>query len=113
MATSTQPVEDDFYFDTSVSNIANPKIGVAASPFDQAFEAGLYDADLTKPEGYEVPEIKESKKDIDVAGGSKALVGDVSQSVLLFSEEEKEKERKRLGTAGDPLNIQTGLATRT
>ena len=113
MATSTQPVEDDFYFDTSVSNIANPKIGVAASPFDQAFEAGLYDADLTKPEGYEVPEIKESKKEIDVAGGSKALVGDVSQSVLLFSEEEKEKERKRLGTAGDPLNIQTGLATRT
>ena len=112
MATSTQPVEDDFYFDTSVSNIANPKIGVAASPFDQAFEAGLYDADLTKPEGYEVPEIKESKKDIDVAGGSKALSGSVSQNVLLFSEEEKEKERKRLGTAGDPLNIQTGLSTR-
>ena len=105
-------VENDFYFDTNVSNIANPKIGVAPSPFDTAFEQGLYEADLTKPEGYETPEIKEATKPIDVAGGSKALEGSVDQNVLLFSEEEKEKERKKLGIAGDPFDIQTGLATR-
>ena len=109
----TKPTELDYYFDTSVSNVANPTIGVAATPFDIAFEQGLYDQDLTKPEGYETPEIKEATKPIDVAGGSKALEGSVDQNVLLFSEEEKEKERKKLGTIGDPLDIQTGLATRT
>ncbi len=54
----TKPTELDYYFDTSVSNVANPTIGVAATPFDIAFEQGLYDQDLTKPEGYETPEIK-------------------------------------------------------
>ena len=104
MATNTNL--NDVFFSQSVSNLGSKKIGVGMDAFESQFASQMYDPELTKPEGYEVPEIEEDKQEIDVPGGSQALETDISDAVMLFTDEEKEKERKRLGTYVDPTTAQ-------
>ena len=104
MATNTNL--NDVFFSQSVSDLGSKKIGVGMDAFESQFAAQMYDPELTKPEGYEVPEIEEDKQEIDVPGGSQALETDISDAVMLFTDEEKEKERKRLGTYVDPTTAQ-------
>jgi len=96
MATNTNL--DDVFFTSSVSALRNKKISAPTDQFTAGFEQGLYDPDLTKPEGYEVPEIEEDVQNIDVPGGSQALDTNISDAVMLFTDQEKEEERKKLGT---------------
>ena len=97
---------NDVFFSSDVSQLRNKKISVPTDQFTAGFAQGLYDPELTKPEGYEVPEIEEDVQNIDVPGGSQALETDISDAVMLFTDEEKEKERKRLGTYVDPTDVQ-------
>ena len=94
------------FFSDAISNLNKPKIGVEADPFATQFAASMYDPDLTKPEGYDVPEIEQKEQVLDVPGGSEPLESDISEAVMLFPEEEKEKERKKLGTYVDPVAAQ-------
>ena len=94
------------FFSDAISNLNKPKIGVEADPFATQFAASMYDPDLTKPEGYAVPEIEQKEQVLDVPGGSEPLESDISEAVMLFPEEEKEKERKKLGTYVDPVAAQ-------
>ena len=97
---------NDVFFSSDVSQLRNKKISVPTDQFTAGFAQGLYDPELTKPEGYEVHEIEEDVQNIDVPGGSQALETDISDAVMLFTDEEKEKERKRLGTYVDPTDVQ-------
>ena len=94
---------DDIVFSQDIANLGKSKIGVEADPFATQFAASMYDPDLTKPEGYVVPEIEQKEQVLDVPGGSEPLESDISEAVMLFPEEEKEKERKKLGTYVDPV----------
>ena len=105
MATNTNL--NDVFFTSSVSALRNKKISAPTDQFTAGYEQGLYDPDLTKPEGYKVPEIEEDVQDIDVPGGSRALETNISDAVMLFTDQEKEEERKKLGTyAGFPTTAQ-------
>ena len=104
MATNTDL--SDVFFSQSVSNLGNKKIGVGADAFSSQYASQMYDPELTKPTGYEVPEITEKKQDIDVPGGSDPLSTDLSDAVMLFTDEEKEAERKRLGTSVTGVDAQ-------
>jgi hypothetical protein len=104
MATNTDL--SDVFFSQSVSNLGNKKIGVGADAFSSQYTSQMYDPELTKPTGYEVPEITEKKQDIDVPGGSDPLSTDLSDAVMLFTDEEKEAERKRLGTSVTGVDAQ-------
>ena len=104
MATNTDL--SDVFFSQSVSNLGNKKIGVGADAFSSQYASQMYDPELTKPAGYEVPEITEKKQDIDVPGGSDPLSTDLSDAVMLFTDEEKEAERKRLGTSVTGVDAQ-------
>ena len=96
MATNTNL--NDVFFTSSVSALRNKKISAPTDQFTAGYEQGLYDPDLTKPEGYDVPEIEEDVQTIDVPGGSQALDTNISDAVMLFTDQEKEEERKKLGT---------------
>ena len=43
--------------------------------------------------GYEVPKVEEKEQEIDVPGGAQALDTDLEEAAMLFTDEEKEKER--------------------
>ena len=94
------------FFSDAIANLGKSKIGVEADPFTMQFAASMYDPDLTKPEGYTVPEVEQKEQVLDVPGGSEPLESDISEAVMLFPEEEKEKERKKLGTYVDPVAAQ-------
>ena len=96
---------DDVFFDSTVTGIGQRQINVPTDAFGLAYTAGMYDPELTKPEGYDVPDIEEKKQVLDVPGGSKPLDDDISESVMLFGEE-KEEERKKLGAFVDPIAAQ-------
>jgi len=80
---------DDVFFDSTVTGLGQRQISVPTDAFGLAYTAGMYDPELTKPEGYDVPDIKEKKQVLDVPGGSEPLDDDISESVMLFGEEEK------------------------
>jgi len=104
MATNTDL--SDVFFSQSVSSLNNKKIGVGSDAFSSQYASQMYDPELTKPTGYDVPEITENKQDIDVPGGSDPLSTDLSDAVMLFTDEEKEAERKRLGTSVTGVDAQ-------
>ena len=105
MATTTADLNDVF-FSSDVATLGSKKIGVPTDQFTAGYLQGMYDPELTKPEGYEVPDIKEEKQVLDVPGGSEPLDADISEAVMLFGEEDKESERKKLGTYADPIAAQ-------
>ena len=96
---------DDVFFDSTVTGLGQRQISVPTDAFGLAYTAGMYDPELTKSKGYDVPDIKEKKQVLDVPGGSKPLDDDISESVMLFGEE-KEEERKKLGAFVDPIAAQ-------
>ena len=102
MATSL----DDIYFSTETTGLDKRKIGVPTDPFGSQYALGMYAEDVTTPKGYEVPDIEEKEQEIDVPGGAAALDTDIEEAAMLFTDEEKEKERKRLSRFVDPLGIQ-------
>ena len=97
---------DDIYFSSTAPDLKKRKIGVAGDPFSTQYAMGMYDEDVTTPKGYDVPDIEEKEQEIDVPGGAEALETDIESAAMLFTDEEKEEERKKLSKYVDPLGIQ-------
>ena len=98
---------DDIYFSSTAPDLKKRKIGVGADPFSTQYAMGMYDEDVTTPKvGYDVPEIEEKEQEIDVPGGAEALDTDIESAAMLFTDQEKEEERKKLSKYVDPLGIQ-------
>ena len=97
---------DDIYFSSTAPDLKKRKIGVGADPFSAQYAMGMYDEDVTTPKiGYEVPRVEEKEQEIDVPGGAQALDTDLEEAAMLFTDEEKEKERKKLSKFVDPIGI--------
>jgi hypothetical protein len=98
---------DDIYFSSTAPDLKKRKIGVEGDPFSTQYAMGMYDEDVTTPKlGYDVPEIEEKEQEIDVPGGAEALDTDIESAAMLFTDEEKEEERKKLSKHVDSLGIQ-------